>query len=277
MRAAGRRFLEHRGASLGLLTLLLVTLAVLLVPALADVDPDRQNLALGPTGPSLAHPFGTDYEGRDLLARSCAGGRISLLVGVVATLVSLVIGVLYGALSGFIGGRTDRVMMRFVDVLYGLPYMFFVIILMVWFGRSLVNVFIGLGAISWLTMARIVRAEVAGLKQRDFVLAARLAGVSPLVVLFRHVLPNASGSIIVYGTLTVPRVRIEESFLSFLGLGVQPPAASWGSLLAEGASLFREYPWMLFFPALLLSTSLLALNFLGDGLRDLLDPREERR
>ncbi|MCB9831941.1 MAG: ABC transporter permease [Planctomycetes bacterium] len=277
MRSAGARFRRHRGALVGVLVLVLVTMAVLLGPALLDRPPERQDLALGPTAPSFAHPFGTDYEGRDLLARVLAGGRISLLVGLVATLVSLVIGVVWGAVAGFVGGRLDRLMMRIVDVLYGLPYMFFVIILMVWFGRSLVNVFIGLGAISWLTMARIVRAEVAGLAGRDFVLASRLAGVSPLGALLRHVLPNAAGPIIVYGTLTVPRVMIEESFLSFLGLGVQPPAASWGSLLAEGASLFREYPWLLFFPALLLSATLLALNFVGDGLRESFDPGEARR
>ncbi len=271
-----QRFKRNRGAVVGSICLVLVTLFVVILPALWFEDPSTQHLSVGPTAPSDQHWAGTDYEGRDILARIASGGRVSLLVGLVATAVALVIGVTWGAVAGYCGGRTDAFMMRVVDVLYGLPYMFFVIILMVWFGRSLVNIFIGLGAVSWLTMARIVRTNVLTYRNRDFVQASKLAGKSAAFIITRHILPNVSGPIIIYGTLTVPRVMIEEAFLSFLGLGVQPPAASWGSLLAEGASLFREYPWMLIFPAVALCLTLLALNFVGDGLRDALDPKEDR-
>ena len=274
---AWRRFLAHRAACAGLFFLILITLLVVLLPALSSQDPDLQDLALGAQSPSTAHLFGTDYEGRDLLLRVFDGGRISLLVGFVATLISVLVGVFWGLLAGYFGGRVDQIMMRIVDVLYGLPYMFFVIILMVWFGRSLINVFIGLGLVSWLTMARIVRGSVLSLKQKDFVLAARLAGLSNTKIILNHILPNVAAPIIVYGMLTLPRVMIEEAFLSFLGLGVQPPKASWGTLLAEGSTLFREYPWLLFFPALFLSLTLLSLNFVGDGLRDVFDPKEEDR
>ena len=276
-RQAWERFRGHRAATIGAIYLIVVTLAAVTAPLWVSHAPDAQNLATGPTPPSSAHTFGTDPIGRDVLARCAFGARISLAVGLVATAVALVIGVTWGAIAGWCGGRVDTIMMRIVDVLYGLPYMFFVIILMVWFGRSLVNVFIGLGAVSWLTMARIVRGVVLSLKESDYVLAARATGVRSSTILRRHILPNALGPIVVYATLTVPRVMMEEAFLSFLGLGVQPPAASWGSLIAEGASLFREYIWLLAFPAVLLSLTLLALNFLGDGLRDAVDPRGENR
>jgi oligopeptide transport system permease protein len=255
--------------------LALMMLAALAAPWLQTHPREAQDLALGPVGPSAEHWFGTDHEGRDLYSRSLHGARISFLVGLVATAVALLIGVTWGAVAGYCGGRVDSLMMRVVDVLYGLPYMFFVIVLMVWFGRSLVNVFIGLGAVSWLTMARITRGTVLSLRDQEYVLAARASGVSAARIIGRHLLPNALGPILVYATLTVPRVMLEEAFLSFLGLGVQPPDASWGSLIAEGASLYREYPWLLVFPALLLSLTLLALNFLGDGLRDVFDPRGE--
>ena len=277
MTGVRRRFAQGRGAVLGTGVLGAILLVVWVGPLLIDVDPNRQDLALGPTAPDATHPFGTDYEGRDLLARTLHGGRISFLVGFVATLVSLVIGVTWGAVAGWYGGRLGTVMMQIVDVLYGLPYMFFVIVLMVWFGRSLVHVFIGLGAVSWLTMARIVRAEVLVLRKREYVLAARVAGVSTPAILWRHVVPNAIGPIIVYAALTVPHVMVEEAFLSFLGLGIRPPDASWGSLLSEGASLWREYPWMLLAPGVLLTSSLLALNLIADGLRDALDVRSEDR
>ncbi len=260
---------------MGLVFLFLMGVFVLLLPALWPEATSTQHLALGPVSPSWEHWAGTDYEGRDLVGRIASGGRVSLLVGVVATLVALLIGVTWGATAGYMGGRVDAVMMRIVDVLYGLPYMFFVIILMVWFGRSMTNIFIGLGAVSWLTMARIVRANVLTYRERDFVLASRLAGKGTLFIIAKHIIPNVMGPIIVYSTLTVPRVMIEEAFLSFLGLGIQPPHASWGSLLSEGASLFREYPWMLVGPALALCLTLLSLNFVGDGLRDALDPRGE--
>ncbi|MEZ6196068.1 MAG: ABC transporter permease [Planctomycetota bacterium] len=272
-----RRLRRNRAAMVSAVFLAIVALAALLAPWLETWPLDRQDLALGPVAPGADHWFGTDYEGRDLYSRTLHGARVSLLVGLVATAVALVIGVTWGAVAGYCGGRIDGVMMRVVDLLYGLPYMFFVIVLMVWFGRSLVNVFIGLGAVSWLTMARIVRGAVLSIREEEYVLAARSAGVPAPAILWRHVLPNAAAPILVYATLTVPRVMLEEAFLSFLGLGVQPPRASWGSLIAEGASLFREYPWLLAFPALFLSLTLLALNFLGDGLRDALDAREEAR
>lgn len=272
-RLAARRFKSNRGAMVALLVLSLVGLAAILAPVLATHDVGAQDLVLGSSPPSANHLFGTDFEGRDLFSRTLFGARLSLLVGLVATAVALLIGVTYGAIAGYFGGRVDQVMMRIVDVLYGLPYMFFVIILMVWSGRGLMNIFIGLGAVSWLTMARIVRGNVLSLRERDFVLSARASGVSSARIIIRHVLPNIAGPVIIYGTLTVPRVMIEEAFLSFLGLGVQPPFASWGSLLSEGSSLFREASWLLLFPALAFCITLLALNLLGDGLRDALDPK----
>lgn len=224
------------------------------------------------------HLFGTDELGRDLLTRVLQGGRVSLMVGFIATLVSFVIGVLWGATAGFLGGRTDNLMMRFVDVMYGLPFMFLVILLMVIFQEmpaesKLYLLFLALGAVQWLTMSRIVRGQVIALKNREFVEAARAVGVSKSKIILRHLIPNALGPIIVYSTLTVPAVMLEEAFLSFLGLGVQAPFASWGSLAAEGAKAYREYPWLIIFPGSALAVTLLALNFLGDGLRDALDPQ----
>lgn len=270
---AWNRFKKNRAATTGAAILVVMVVAALAAPLLSPYRYDAQNLSLGPVAPNSNHWFGTDYEGRDLLARALFGARISLLVGIVATLVSIVIGVTFGAIAGFCGGRIDHWMMRFVDVLYGLPYMFFVIVLMVWWGRSLVNVFIGLGAVSWLTMARIVRGSVMSLRRREFVLAAETIGVRPLSIVVRHLIPNALGPIVVYSTLTVPRVMIEEAFLSFVGLGVQPPLASWGSLIADGAPLYREYPWLTAFPGALFVLTLLSLSFVGDGLRDAFDPK----
>jgi ABC-type dipeptide/oligopeptide/nickel transport system permease subunit len=244
--------------------------------------------------PGAQHWFGTDVHGRDLLARTLAGARVSLLVGAVGTGVSLIIGVLWGAISGYAGGRTDEFMMRFVDILYALPSIIFVIVLITSledivkkvagttaFGISvrLLFLFVGLGAVSWLTMARIVRGQVLTLRQRQFVMASRSLGANHSRVLFRHILPNTAGIIIVYLTLTVPSVILYESFLSYLGLGIQPPMASWGSLIAEGArqlNPIRIYWWLLVFPCAMLISTLLALNFFGDGLRDAFDPRGDR-
>jgi oligopeptide transport system permease protein len=227
---------------------------------------------LGPTPPSRAHPFGTDLHGRDLLARVLYGGRVSILVGLVATFVSFLVGVGYGAVSGYFGGRLDNLMMRFVDVLYSLPYMFLVILLMVYFSRSLWMLFAALGLVQWLTMARIVRGQVLSLKAQEFVEAARSLGAGSGTIIFRHLVPNALGPILVYATLTVPAVMLQEAFLSFLGLGVQPPAASWGTLVNDGSGVIAFFPWMVIFPGLALALTLFSLNFLGDGLRDALDP-----
>lgn len=226
--------------------------------------------------PSPTHWFGTDDLGRDLLTRTLHGLRISMAVGVVATGVSLVIGVLWGTIAGYLGGTTDALMMRFVDVLYSLPYMFFVIILMTIFGRNIVILFVALGAVQWLTMARIVRGQVMSLRHADFITAAEALGVRKSLIIWRHLIPNTMGPVIVYATLTIPRIILEEAFLSFLGLGVQAPMASLGSLTADGANLMELYPWLLVIPSLVLSVLLLAMNFLGDGLRDALDPKMRR-
>jgi oligopeptide transport system permease protein len=233
----------------------------------------------GPAGEfSWAHPMGTDEAGRDILARVLLGGRISLMVGIISTLVSLVIGVAYGATAGYSGGRVDDAMMRIVDVLYAIPYMMIVIVLLAFFGGQspigqLTLLFVALGAVSWLTMARIVRGQVISLKQREFVLAARASGTSSIRIVFRHLVPNVLGPVIVYATLTVPSVMLQEAFLSFLGLGVQAPLASWGSLAADGIRTIAIFPWQLFFPGVTMAVTLFSLNFLGDGLRDALDPQ----
>ena len=239
-------------------------------------DPTHQDLALSAAPPSAAHWFGTDELGRDTFARVIYGGRISLLVGLVGTLVSLLIGVSYGAVAGYRGGRTDEIMMRAVDVLYSLPYIFLVILLLVFFSRSIIMLFVALGLVQWLTMARIVRGQVLSLKQQNFVEAARALGAGDGAIIFRHIVPNTLGPVIVYTTLTVPAVILQEAFLSFLGLGVQPPDASWGTLVSEGARLLALFPWLVIFPGVALSLTLLCFNFLGDGLRDALDPQDRR-
>lgn len=252
---------------------LLATIAAvcLLAPWLAPYDPSAQNLLLGAQPPSLQHWLGTDSFGRDLLSRLLHGGRLSMLIGLCATAVALLLGISWGATAGFVGGRTDAVMMRIVDAFYALPFVMFVVLLMVVFGRSLALLFIAIGAVEWLTMARIVRAQVRALKQSEFVEAARCIGLSNRQILWRHVLPNCSGPIIVYTTLTIPSVMLLEAFLSFLGLGVQPPQSSWGALISQGVETMEEYPWLLLYPAAALTTTLLCLNLLGDQLRDWLE------
>jgi oligopeptide transport system permease protein len=247
--------------------------SALLTPWIAPYAYDAQNLDLGATPPSAQHWLGTDIFGRDLLTQIMYGGRISLAVGFVATAVALVIGVTWGAVAGYVGGRVDAVMMRIVDILYALPFMIFIVLLMVVFGRNLLLLFLAIGAVEWLTMARIMRGQVQALRKQEFVEAAISLGLSPMTIIRRHLVPNALGPIIVYTTLTIPSVMLLEAFLSFLGLGIQPPKTSWGLLISYGAETMEEYPWLLIFPGLALTTTLFALNFLGDGLRDALDVR----
>jgi oligopeptide transport system permease protein len=220
------------------------------------------------------HIFGTDGNGRDVFVRVMLGGQVSLAIGFVATFVALVIGVLYGATAGFLGGRVDNLMMRFVDIMYALPFIFFVIILVVVFGRNFILMFVAIGAVEWLTMARIVRGQTLSIKGKEFIEAAEASGVSTWAIIRRHILPNVLGPVIVYVTLTVPAVILVESFLSFLGLGVQEPYTSWGVLISDGKDQMESYPWMLIFPALFMTVTLFCFNFIGDGLRDALDPKD---
>ena len=252
--------------------LLLITLAIF-TPLIAPYDYAYQDLSLGPVGPTTDHLLGTDTLGRDLLTRMLYGSRISLMVGFLATMVALVIGVLWGTIAGFAGGRVDAIMMRIVDILYGIPFIILIILLMVIFGRNLVLLFMAIGAVEWLTMSRIVRSQVMSLSRQEFVLAAEAMGVPKKDIITRHLIPNAIGPVIVYATLTVPQIMLLEAFLSFLGLGVQAPMSSWGLLIRDGAVSMEEYWWLLVFPSLAFSLTLFSLNFIGDGLRDALDPR----
>jgi oligopeptide transport system permease protein len=227
-----------------------------------------------PTAVDQGHWFGTDANGRDLFVRTFIGARVSLAIGVTATVVALIIGVLYGATAGFLGGRIDNLMMRFVDILYALPFIFFVIILMVVFGRNFILMFVAIGAVEWLTMARIVRGQTLSIRRKEYIEAAEAAGVSNWAIIRRHILPNVIGPVIVFVTLTVPAVILAESFLSFLGLGVQEPLTSWGVLISDGAQQMQSYPWMLVYPAVMLAVTLFCFNFIGDGLRDALDPKD---
>ena len=273
--ALGRLY-KNKPAAFSALVLCLMVLAALITPWIAPYDYEVQNLDLGATPPSGTHWLGTDIFGRDLLTQILYGGRISLAVGFVATAVALVIGVSWGAIAGYFGGRVDSIMMRFVDIVYALPFMIFIILLMVVFGRNIVLLFVAIGAVEWLTMARIMRTQVQNLKQQEFVEAAVSLGLPPSSIIFKHILPNAIGPIIVYTTLTIPSVMLLEAFLSFLGLGIQPPQTSWGLLISYGSETMEEYPWLLIFPGLALTITLFSLNFLGDGLRDALDVRNAK-
>jgi peptide/nickel transport system permease protein/oligopeptide transport system permease protein len=291
-----RRFIANRPALISAMILTGITMLVLVWPFISPYTATALSEAHSQP-PSAKHWFGTDVHGRDLMARVFYGARISLLVGVVGAVVSLVIGVLWGAIAGYSGGRTDSVMMRTVDVLYSLPSIIFVIVLITtletvlkdWLARTfssetagfarMIFLFAGLGAVSWLTMARIVRGQVLTLKTRNFIEASRALGASEARIIFRHILPNLLGIVLVYVTLTVPSIILYESFLSYLGLGIQPPQASLGSLIAEGAAQInplRVYWWMIVFPAGTLAITLLTLNFTGDGLRDAFDPRAQK-
>ncbi|MFN6962798.1 MAG: ABC transporter permease [Pyrinomonadaceae bacterium] len=305
-RDAWRRLLRNKLAVFGLVVMTAMLLAVIVGPAIIkwatgytyDLIPSERELVRS-MPPSLKHPMGTDDAGRDILARVLQGGRISLMVGIISTLVSLIVGVSYGAVAGYLGGRIDNVMMRVVDILYSIPYILIVIVLLSVFGgantpnwiRSLAETFGGagnqglaqifllffaLGLVSWLTMARVVRGQILSLKNQDFVMAARATGVSTFGIIFRHLVPNALGPVIVYATLTVPSVMLTEAFLSFLGIGVQPPYASWGSLANDGIRNLAIFPWQLIAPGVTMALALFSLNFIGDGLRDALDPQTRK-
>jgi oligopeptide transport system permease protein len=273
---AWRKLRRNRAAVASACIIVVIAALVIAGPWVARYAYDFVDFDNAMTGPSLEtmHLFGTDTLGRDVFVRTLYGGRISLLVGIAATVVSLLIGVTYGAIAGYFGGRLDTVMMRAVDILYALPFMFFVIILMVFLGRHLVLIFVAIGAINWLDMARIVRGQTLSLKHREFVEAAEAQGVSAAAIIRRHVVPNLLGVVVVYVTLTIPQVMLVESFLSFLGLGVQEPMTSWGALVQEGSLVVEPAPWALLFPASFLAVTLFCLNFVGDGLRDALDPRD---
>ena len=304
---AWRRLLKNKLAVFGMVVLAIMVVAVSIGPAIirwtTGFTPDYIPSDIGSGElvasfpPSRQHPMGTDEAGRDLLARVLQGGRISLMVGVISTLVSLIVGVSYGAIAGYLGGRIDNVMMRFVDILYSIPYILIVIVLLSVFGgpntpdwitwmanrfgggqglSQIFLLFFALGLVSWLTMARVVRGQILSLKNQEFVLAARATGVSTFGIIFRHLVPNALGPVIVYATLTVPSVMLSEAFLSFLGIGVQAPYASWGSLAADGIKNIAIYPWQLIFPGVTMALTLFSLNFLGDGLRDALDPQTRK-
>lgn len=272
---ARRRLFRNWAAVTGMAVLAVLVVIALVGPHLTPFSYDQINKDDVWAPPLTAgHLLGADSLGRDLLARLLMGLRVSLAIGLVATLVSLVIGIAWGAIAGYVGGALDEVMMRVVDVLYSLPFIFFVILLMVTFGSNIILIFIAIGAVEWLTMSRIVRGQTLGLKHKEFVEAARAAGLNQGAIIARHIVPNLLGPVVVYVTLTIPAVILAESFLSFLGLGVQPPMASLGTLIAGGAQDMELAPWLLIFPSLTMVVTLMSFNFIGDGLRDAIDPKD---
>jgi oligopeptide transport system permease protein len=273
---AWHRLRKNRLAVAGGVIVITLSLLCFVGPFFLRYSYEEQNLSIRQTPPGTTHWLGTDKLGRDQLSRILYGGRVSLMVGLCATVVSLTIGVLYGAVSGFVGGKLDALMMRIVDILYALPFTIVVILLMVFFGRNIILLFVAIGAVEWLTMARIVRGQVASLRKQEFIEAAVALGLRRRRIILRHMIPNVLGPVLVYTTLTIPSVMLLEAFLSFLGLGVQPPMSSWGLLLKEGAEMMEEAPWLLVYPGILFSLTLFSLNFLGDGLRDALDPRASK-
>ena len=268
-----RKLLKNRAAMFGVFILVSLIILAILAPVISPYPYDYQNLELGASAPSSVHLLGTDTLGRDLLSRLLYGSRVSLMVGFVATAVALVIGVTWGIVSGYYGGKVDAVMMRIVDILYGLPFIIFIILLMVVFGRNIWLLFGAIGAVEWLTMARIIRGQVLSIKNQEYVLSAKAMGVSNFYMFRRHIFPNVLGPIAVYATLTIPQVMLLEAFLSFLGLGIQPPMSSWGTLIRYGVESMEEYWWLLVFPGITFTITLFSLNFFGDGLRDALDPK----
>jgi len=270
------RFRKNKASVCSVVVLLSLIAASLFVPAWLPWDHEEVDFTAFRAPPSIetGHYFGTDQNGRDLLARTLYGTRVSLAVAALATTVSVIVGVLFGAIAGYVGGRTDQVMMRFVDILYALPYILFVILLMVVFGRNVYLLFVAIGLLVWLTMARIVRGQTLSIRQREYIEAAHAAGLGRTAIIFRHVIPNLAGPVVIYAALTVPQIVATESFLSFLGFGVQEPLTSLGTLIAEGANVLEILPWLMWFPATALVLLLMSLLFIGDGLRDAFDPHE---
>ncbi|WP_304164830.1 oligopeptide ABC transporter permease OppC [Lonsdalea britannica] len=273
---ARRRFIHNRAALTSLLLLLLITLFVAIAPQFSSFNYDDTDWNMMSAAPDMAsgHYFGTDSSGRDLLVRVAVGGRVSLMVGVAAALVAVVVGTLYGALSGYMGGVVDSIMMRILEILNSFPFMFFVILLVTFFGQNMLLIFVAIGMVSWLDMARIVRGQTLSLKRKEFIEAALVGGVSTRGIVLRHIVPNVLGVVVVYASLLVPSMILFESFLSFLGLGTQEPMSSWGALLNDGANSMEVAPWLLFYPAGFLVVTLFCFNFIGDGLRDALDPKD---
>jgi oligopeptide transport system permease protein len=273
---AFRRLARNKAAVVSIFIVAAIVVVAFLGPYFLPWPYDKVDWTAIRKPPDFAkgHFFGTDGNGRDMLARTMMGTQMSLIVAGVATLVSVAIGIVYGAVAGYFGGRADAIMMRFVDIMYAMPYILFVIILVVIFGRSPVLLFVGIGCLEWLTMARIVRGQTLSLKHREFIEAARAGGAKPAAIIFRHIIPNLTGPVVIYATLTIPEIIITESFLSYLGLGVQEPQTSLGTLISAGGPVVEMLPWMLFTPAAVLVTMLLCFTYLGDGLRDALDPRD---
>lgn len=273
---ARMRFMRNKAAMISLVVLVLMTLFILFGSHLSTYTLDEPDWSAMSAPPSFenGHYFGTDTLGRDLYVRTLLGGKISLMVGVLGALVAVLLGTLYGAASGFLGGKVDRVMMRLLEILYGIPFMFLVILLVTFFGRNIFLIFVALGAVSWLDMARIVRGQTLSLKHKEFIEAAHVYGVSKWHIITRHIVPNVLGLVAVYATLLIPTMILTESFLSFLGLGVQEPMTSWGALLQDGSQTMEVAIWQLLFPAGFMVITLFCFNFLGDGLRDALDPKD---
>lgn len=273
---ARRRFMRNRAAMTSLLVLACIALFVIFAPLVSEYSYDHTDWGMMTSPPDFesGHYLGTDSNGRDIFVRIAVGGRISLLVGISAAFVAVLMGTFYGSLSGYVGGRVDSLMMRVLEILNSFPFMFFVILLVTFFGQNLFLIFLAIGMVSWLDMARIVRGQTLSLKNREFIEAAKVSGVSTVLIIFRHIVPNVLGVVVVYASLLVPSMILFESFLSFLGLGVQEPMSSWGSLLADGANSMEVAPWLLIFPALFLIVTLFCFNFIGDGLRDALDPKD---
>ncbi len=276
------RLMRNRLAMVCSAVLIVLAVACVVGPWFTDADYDEMYTRNAYRAPSAEHWFGTDSNGRDLFELCLVGGRISLAVGLIGTLVSVIIGVSYGAISGYVGGRVDSAMMRLVDVLYGLPFIMLVVLIMAAIGDNITStqrilaMFVALGAVQWLTMARIVRGEVVALREKEFVEAARATGAGPGRILIRHIIPNLAGVVIVYATLTIPAIMLQEAFLSYLGLGVRHPLPSWGLLISEGTAAMEAFPTLVIFPAVIFTAVLFALNFIGDGIRDAFDPQMRR-